>query len=277
MPGLDADLPHTRAVERRVVERQRLLEVRVAVLQLTEVEERRAERPLADHAQVRIAQALEQLQHLDRDAVRGADLAGDDVVGGHADQHRNHQRRVVDLPAQLAGALVGGADFRHGIAAAGLDGKAVGHEQRQLGGGPAGAGGLGLQERQAALREARRLVVRVEPCRRLRRAVPVLRRPDVIARDFEQQGDVGETVARLVAVALRQPLGNRPAQRRPARGAQRVEAGVLIHVVREAIAQRQRPVRQFHLADEPHERVVALEPLEPRLDVLVVELERRRP
>ena len=42
--------------------------------------------------------------------------------------------------------------------------------------------------------------------------------------------------------------------------------------MREPVAQRERPIRRFELAHEAHERVLALQPFEPRLDVLLVRL-----
>ncbi len=138
-PGLDPGLPHARAVERRVVERQRLLEVLVRRLERAEMEQRRADRPLADHLQVRIAEALEERHHLQRDVVRDPDLARDDVMRRHADEDGNDPRRILDLPAQLAGALVGAPDLGDGIALAGLDRERVGHLQPELGGGALGA------------------------------------------------------------------------------------------------------------------------------------------
>ena len=113
--------------------------------------------------------------------------------------------------------------------------------------------------------------MRVQPPSGLRRQVPILGGPHAVARDFEQYGDIRQAIG-LLPVALHQSLGDRPAQRRLPRRAQRIEAGVLIHVVREAVVQRQGTIRRFELAGESHEGVLALQTFEPGLHLLFVHL-----
>ena len=81
---------------------------------------------------MRIAEALEEGQHLERDVVGDADLPRHDVVRRHADKDRDHARRILDLPAELARALVGAPDLGHRVALAGLDRQRVRHPQREL-------------------------------------------------------------------------------------------------------------------------------------------------
>ena len=120
MPG-STPVSQTRGrVERRVVELERALQVRVPDLELPEVEQRGAERPLPDHLQVRIAEPVEEVQHLERDVARRRDLPRDDVVRGQADEDRHHAVRIVHLTAQLARPRVRAADLRDGVALAGL-------------------------------------------------------------------------------------------------------------------------------------------------------------
>ena len=68
--------------------------------QVAEMKQRGAERPVADHLQVRIAEPLEQLQHLERDVARRGDFAGDDVVRGQADQDGDDAGRILHLAAE---------------------------------------------------------------------------------------------------------------------------------------------------------------------------------
>ena len=110
--GLDAGLPDPGAVERRIVHGQGLLEVLVPGFERAEVEERGPDRPFADHLQMRIAEALEERHHLLRDVMGDADLARDHVVRRHADEDGDDARRVLDLPAELTGSLVGSSDLR---------------------------------------------------------------------------------------------------------------------------------------------------------------------
>ena len=269
--GLDAGLPYARAVKRRVVQRHGLLEVLVSGFERAEMEERGADRPFADHLQVRVAEALEERHHLERDVVGDADLARDHMVRRHADEDRDDARRIVHLAAELARALVRLADLGDGVALARLDRQGVGHEQPELGGRSRRARRFAREQRQPALRQARRLVVRVQTPGRLGRPVPVFGGAHAVARDFEEHGDLRQAIA-LFAIARRQPLGDRAAERRLPRRTQRVEARVLVHVVREPVAQRERPIRRLELARKAHEGVLALQPFETRLDVLLVRL-----
>ena len=86
------------------------------------------------------------------------------MVCGQADQHGHDPDGVVDLPAQVAGAGVGAADFRHGVPAAGLHGEAVRHLEPELGGRLLGGLRLRLEQREPATREPLRFVVRVQAC-----------------------------------------------------------------------------------------------------------------
>ena len=65
----------------------------------------------------------------------------------------------------------------------------------------AGLAGSLASSARPALRQARRLVVRVQTPGRLRRAVPVLGGAHAVARDFEEHGDLRQAIA-LLAVAL---------------------------------------------------------------------------
>ena len=73
-------------MKRRVVQRQGLLEVLVSRFERAEMEQCGADRPFADHLQVRVAQALEERHHLERDVVGDANLARYHMVRRHADE-----------------------------------------------------------------------------------------------------------------------------------------------------------------------------------------------
>ena len=111
--------------------------------------------------------------------------------------------------------------------------------------------------------------MRVQPRGCLRRLVPVLGGANVVARRLEEQRDVGGAVARLAAEPRDQALRDRATERRaPGRAQRRVER-VVVDVVREPIPQRQLAIVRFMLLDEAHERVLALEPLQPILDFVL--------
>ena len=134
MPGSMPVCQTLRAVERRIVHGQRRLEVLVPGFERAQVKERGPHRPFTNHLQMWIAEALEERQHLLRDVMGDADLARHHVVRRHADEDGDHARRVLDLPAELAGSLVGSSDLRHGVSLARLDRERVGHLQPELGG-----------------------------------------------------------------------------------------------------------------------------------------------
>ncbi len=245
-------------------------------LELAEVEESRAQRPLANHLQVRIAQAIEQVEHLQCDVAGRRDFARDDVMRRHPDQHGDDSCRIVDLVAQLAGTRVGLTHLGDGVAAAGLDAQAVGHLKTEFGGRLRGRIGLAFKQREAAARQALGFVVRVEPGRRLRGLIPVLGGANIVARRFEQQGDLGGARARLSAEPGDELLRNCAAEHGPPGRAQRRIEGVVIDVMREPVAQRQLTVVGLVLVNETHQRVLAFEPFERVLDILFGPLEHRR-
>jgi hypothetical protein len=73
-------------VEGRIIERHRAFEMLVAILELTQMKQRSAQRPFADHLQVGIAEPLEERHHLARDVMRDVNVSRDDVMGRHADE-----------------------------------------------------------------------------------------------------------------------------------------------------------------------------------------------
>ena len=273
--GLDPGLPDAGAVKRRIVELERPFEVPVRFFDLAEVEEGGAERPLADHLQVLIADALEERHHLDRQPVGGADLAGDDVMRRHPDQDGDDARRIVDLARQLAGPLVGAADLGDGVALAGLDRESVRHLQRRA----RPRRGPGPPARSSA---ARGRAAPAAPTRRARRAgrppAPPGSRTRRRARDRARP-----------RTAPRCPTGNRMAGRRSARTSRSAIArlNAALRVARSEskqtfwymwCAKRYCSVScrfgRLDFADEPDHGLLAFEPLEPRLDLLVFQLQR---
>ncbi len=155
-------------------------------LEIAEMEERRTERPVADHLQIRIADAVEELEHLEGDVARRRDLSGHDVMRREAHEHGDDARRILHLSAEHPCAGVRRANLRHRVSAAGLERHRVTDLQLQLGRGLRRAVRFGEQQVQAAPCKAGGFVVGVEPRGRLRRQVPEMRRLDVVPRGFEQ-------------------------------------------------------------------------------------------
>ena len=91
----------------------------------------------------------------------------------------------------------------------------------------------------------------------------------MIAGRLEQDRDRRRALTGLAGAARHQRLGDGAAERRPARYPDGLVERVMVDVVREAIAQRQRSVGALGLRDEPHQRVLAFEALEPILDLIV--------
>jgi hypothetical protein len=247
----------------------------VTDFEFAQVEEGCAERPLANHLKVRVTKPVEEIEHFQRNVASGCDFARHDVMRRHADQDRDDTRRIVDLMAQLARPGVGSTNLRHRVAAAGLHAQAVGHLKAEFRRRFGRRVRLGFQQIKAAPREPLGFIVRVEPRGGLCRLIPVFRGPNVVARGFEQQRDLCGAVAGLTAKAPHELLGNQAAERGPARGAQRRVEGVVIDVVREAVPQRELTVVGFVLVHEADQCMLALEPLQRVLDVLLRPLEYR--
>ena len=104
--------------------------------------------------------------------------------------------------------------------------------------------------------------MRVKPSSSLGGAVPIFGRAHAVSRHFEQHRDVGETL-RLLADAR---AARRSATARPSaalRVARSDSKNAFWYVMRETVVQRERAVRRLELADEAHERVLPLQPVEP--------------
>jgi hypothetical protein len=72
---INSGFPYAWFVKLRLIQLEPLQQMLVSNFELAEVKQRRAEIPLANHLEIRIAQSVEQVQHLECDVARRQEFA----------------------------------------------------------------------------------------------------------------------------------------------------------------------------------------------------------
>ena len=112
---------NVRPMRLRIVHCQRLVEVGARALELTGIDERRAECPVRLEQQSGVLRAFGDAEQLLADLARRAQLSLHDVEAIESVQHRKELRRIAEQPAQLPRPIVGLRDVRVRIASQGRE------------------------------------------------------------------------------------------------------------------------------------------------------------
>ena len=189
------------------------------------------------------------------------------VIHPQSPEHREEQRGLRHLFAQRAGAGVGALRFRGRVTLGDLQLHTQGHLQGEFAACAVGRVRQRLEQRQPPPRQRHRLVVGEDAGSVLRRHQIIVGGTLVIAPRLEQHRQFGGQARALLPVMTQEGPSRGRAPRRLSRRLERGVQGILIEHVDEAVTQRQRPVGERLLPDEPDHEVDALQHLQPLLHV----------